>query len=137
MKILLDTHYLLWAFIETKKISPRILGELLSPENEVYYSQISLWEISIKYNKGNLEIGGMNPEEFYEEVGNSYMISHQLRSEDLISFYRLPIEHKDPFDRMLVWQSIQSGYYFLSVDGKNENYEKHGLKLFRQDPTRK
>jgi len=131
MKILVDTHYLLWAFIETKKITTRVLNELLSPENEVYYSQISLWEISIKYNKGNLEIKGLNPEEFYEEVGNSYMIPHQLRSEDLISFYRLPIEHKDPFDRMLVWQSIQSGYHFLSVDGKNENYEKHGLKLFR------
>ena len=131
MKILVDTHYLLWAFIETKKISPRILDELLSQENEVYYSQISLWEISIKYNKGNLEIKGMNPEEFHEEVGNSYMIPYQLRSEDLISFYRLPIEHKDPFDRMLVWQSIRSGFHFLSVDAKNENYEKHGLKLFR------
>ena len=131
MKILIDTHYLLWAFIETKRISPRILEELLSPENEVYYSQISLWEISMKYNKGNLEIRGMNPEEFYQEVENSYMVSHQLQSKDLISFYRLPIEHKDPFDRMLVWQSIQSGYHFLSVDGKNEGYEKHGLKLLR------
>ncbi len=131
MNILIDTHYLLWAFIETKKISPRILAELLSPENEVYYSQISLWEISIKYNKGNLELSGMTPEEFYGEIESSYLISHQLRSEDLISFYRLPIEHKDPFDRMLVWQSIQSGFHFLSVDEKNENYEKYGLKLFR------
>ena len=129
MKILLDTHYLLWAFIETKKISPKILDELMSPENEIYYSQISLWEISIKYNKGNLELSGMTPEEFYEEVETSFMISHNLRSQDLISFHRLPIEHKDPFDRMLVWQSIQSGFHFLSVDGKNEDYKKYGLKL--------
>ena len=47
MKILLDTHYLLWAFIDTSKISPSVYTKLLADENDVFYSQASLWEIAI------------------------------------------------------------------------------------------
>ena len=68
MKILLDTHYLLWAFIDTNKISKSVYNKLLSDENDIYYSQASLWEISIKYNLGKLSLKGMKPEEFYEEL---------------------------------------------------------------------
>jgi PIN domain nuclease of toxin-antitoxin system len=131
MKILLDTHYLLWAFIDTSKIEKSIFEKLLFEENEVYYSQISLWEISIKYNLGKLMIRGMNPEEFYSEIENSFLKCREMENEELVLFYRLPLEHKDPFDRVLIWQCIQSDYYFLSVDFKMGNYEKYGLKLLK------
>ena len=72
MKILLDTHYLLWVFIDTSKISQSVYHKLLADENEVFYSQASLWEISIKFNMGKLSLKGMKPEEFYEEVANSF-----------------------------------------------------------------
>jgi PIN domain nuclease of toxin-antitoxin system len=131
MKILLDTHYLLWAFIDTSKIEKSIFEKLLLEENEVYYSQISLWEISIKYNLGKLMIRGMNPEEFYSEIENSFLKCREMENEELVSFYKLPLEHKDPFDRVLIWQCIQSDYYLLSVDSKMINYEKYGLKLLK------
>jgi PIN domain nuclease of toxin-antitoxin system len=131
MKILLDTHYLLWAFIDTSKIKKNIYEKLLLEENEVYYSQISLWEISIKYNLGKLLIRGMNPEEFYSEIENSFLKCREMENKELVSFYKLPIEHKDPFDRVLIWQCIQSDYYLLSVDSKMINYEKYGLKLLK------
>lgn len=128
MKILLDTHYLLWAFIDTSKISPSVYTKLLTDENDVFYSQASLWEIAIKYNMGKLSLKGMKPEEFYEEVENSFLKCRPLENDELINFYKLPIEHKDPFDRIMIWQSIKSDYYFLSVDSQVANYKKYGLK---------
>jgi len=128
MKILIDTHYLLWSFIETRKIRKEILDLLLSIENQIYYSQASLWEISIKFNLGKLEIKGMNPEEFFAEVEDGYFKCLKLENEDLISFYRLPIEHRDPFDRIMIWQAIKSDFVYLSSDQKTEEYKKHGLK---------
>ena len=128
MKILLDTHYLLWAFIDTSKISPSVYTKLLADENDVFYSQASLWEIAIKYNMRKLSLKGMKPEEFYEEVENSFFKCRPLKNDELINFYKLPIEHKDPFDRIMIWQSIKSDYYFLSVDSQVANYKKYGLK---------
>lgn len=129
MKILIDTHYLLWSFIDTSKINKGIYKKLLVDENEVYYSQASLWEISIKYNLGKLVLKGMKPEEFYTEIENSYLQCREFRNDELISFYKLPIEHKDPFDRIMIWQSIKSDYYFLSIDMQMEKYRKYGLKV--------
>ena len=128
MKILLDTHYLLWAFIDISKISPSVYTKLLADANDVFYSQASLWEIAIKYNMGKLSLKGMKPEEFYEEVKNSFLKCRPLKNDELISFYKLPIEHKDPFDRIMIWQSIKSDYYFLSVDSQVTKYKKYGLK---------
>ena len=129
MKILLDTHYLLWAFIDTSKISKSVYNKLLSDENEIFYSQASLWEISIKYNMVKLSLKGMCPEEFYKEVENSFFKCRPFKNDELISFYNLPIEHKDPFDRIMIWQSIKSDYYFLSVDTQVIKYKKYGLKI--------
>jgi PIN domain nuclease of toxin-antitoxin system len=129
MNILLDTHYLWCSFIDTKKIKKGIYQKLLSDENEVFYSQASLWEISIKYNLGKLVLNGMKPEEFYKEVENSYYKCRLLENDELITIYKLPIEHKDPFDRIMIWQSIKSEYNFLSVDRETEKYKKYGLKV--------
>jgi PIN domain nuclease of toxin-antitoxin system len=129
MNILVDTHYLLWSFIDTIKIDKTIFKKLLSDENEVFYSQASLWEISIKYNLGKLVLDGMKPEEFFQEIEGSYFKCRSFENEELITFYKLPIEHKDPFDRIMIWQSIKSNYYFLSVDGEVKKYEKYGLKI--------
>ncbi|UTC46878.1 type II toxin-antitoxin system VapC family toxin [Treponema vincentii] len=129
MKILLDTHYLLWAFIDTSKISQSVYHKLLADENEVFYSQASLWEISIKFNMGKLSLKGMKPEEFYEEVANSFLKCRAFSNDELITFYKLPIEHKDSFDRIMIWQSIKSDYYFLSVDRQITKYERYGLKI--------
>ena len=70
----------------------------------------------------------MKPEAFYEEVKNSFLKCRSLKNDELISFYKLPIKHKDPFDRIMIWQSIKSDYYFLSVDSQVAKYKKYGLK---------
>jgi PIN domain nuclease of toxin-antitoxin system len=131
MKILVDTHYLLWSFVDTKRIPPKIYDKLLDEENEVFYSQVSLWEISIKYNLGKLIIDNKDPEILYDEIENSYFNCRRMENEELITFYKLPMEHKDPFDRILIWQSIKSDYHFFTVDSEMEKYKKYGLKILK------
>ena len=130
MKLLIDTHYLLWMFFDTAKISDRVKDALTSEDNDIYYSQASLWEISIKYSIGKLFLNGITPEEFYQELSNSFLICRRLENKELISSHFLPTEHKDPFDRMIIWQAIKSDMMLLSVDAKMNLYKEYGLKLF-------
>lgn len=130
MKLLIDTHYLLWMFMDTAKISDKIKEALTSADNEIYYSQASLWEISIKYSIGKLFLNGITPEELYREVENSFLICKMLENKVLISSYHLPREHKDPFDRIIIWQAILGEMTLLSVDEKMDKYVAYGLKLF-------
>jgi len=129
MKILLDTHFLIWSLTNPEKLGRRIAAHLISDQNEVFYSQASLWEISIKYASGRLVLNGISPEELFVEIDSSHFSCLLLRNEDLITFHRLPVEHRDPFDRIMIWQCINNNLFFLSVDAAVPTYEKYGLKL--------
>jgi len=129
VNILIDTHYLIWAFLDTRRIAKPLYEKLMDESNEVYYSQASLWEISIKFNLGKIVLKNMQPEDLYQEIVGSFLKCRPFVNSELISFHKLPIEHRDPFDRLLIWQCIQSGYHFLSVDGQIDRYRKYGLKI--------
>lgn len=129
MKILIDTHYLLWSFLDTDKIKPSTYSELLNEENTVYYSQASLWEISIKYNLGKIVLNNLTPEELFAEIEDSFFVCKKLENNELVSFYKLPIEHRDPFDRLMIWQCIQSDLLFATVDEEIGKYKKYGLRI--------
>jgi len=64
MKILIDKHYLLWMFMDTAKISNKVKTALTSADNEIYYSQASLWEIAIKYSIGKLCLNGITSDDY-------------------------------------------------------------------------
>jgi PIN domain nuclease of toxin-antitoxin system len=132
VRILLDTHYLIWSFTNPEKIDSGVALALVDDSNQIFYSQVSLWEISIKFNTGKLVLNGMRPEEFYDEIEQSHFECKRLENDELISFHQLPIEHRDPFDRMLIWQSINNDLLFLSVDSQNSKYERYGLKTLNR-----
>jgi PIN domain nuclease of toxin-antitoxin system len=129
MNCLVDTHVLIWSFIDPDKLDNDMQKALLDEESNIYYSQFSLWEISIKYALGKLTLNGLSLEGLYGYIDESFFICSPLKNEELASFYRLPVEHKDPFDRALVWQAISNNFTFISVDKKMDMYQKHGLKL--------
>ena len=129
MKYLVDTHILLWAFIEPEKLSKNSSKILLDENNDIYYSPINLWEISIKYALKKLNLKGITPDDFFRELNESYFLCKKVENKDLITNYKLPILHKDPFDRFLIWESIQNDFIFISVDIKMEFYKKEGLKV--------
>jgi PIN domain nuclease of toxin-antitoxin system len=129
LKYLLDTHALLWSFFEKKRLSENVKAILLDEENEIYYSLINLWEIAIKYALKKLDLQELTPEEFYEELDNSYFLCKNMDNNDIISSYHLPFIHKDPFDRFLIWEALQNGFIFITVDGLIEEYKKIGLEI--------
>jgi PIN domain nuclease of toxin-antitoxin system len=129
MKYLVDTHILLWSFIEPEKLSDNIRKLLLDEDNDIYYSPINLWEISIKYGLKKLKLNGLTPEEFYNELEDSYYLCKEVNNKDLITNYKLPMYHKDPFDRFLIWEAMKNDFIFMSIDDKMELYKKDGLKV--------
>jgi len=72
MNFLADTHILIRSLINPEILNAEIKEILLNENNNIYYSQISLWEISIKFTLGKLVLKGMIPEQFYEEIENSF-----------------------------------------------------------------
>ena len=129
MNYLVDTHILLWSFIEPKKLTKNIELILLEENNSIYYSPVNLWEISIKHGLKKLHLNGLTPEEFFEELENSYYICKYIDNKNIITNYKLPMYHKDPFDRFLIWESIMNNFILLSVDDTLTQYKKYGLKI--------
>jgi PIN domain nuclease of toxin-antitoxin system len=129
MNYLVDTHILLWSFLETKKLSRKAKSILLDESNVIYYSPISLWEISIKYGLKKLSLNGGTPDDFFYELNNSYYHCKTIDNTSLITNYKLPTFHKDPFDRFLIWEAIRNDFILLSADKNMESYTKEGLRI--------
>jgi PIN domain nuclease of toxin-antitoxin system len=129
MRYLTDTHILLRAFFCPEKLSNNVKKILLDENNDIYYSPINLWEISIKYGLKKLDLKGITPEELYKEIENSYYLCKEINNDDIIMNYKLPTYHKDPFDRFLIWEAIRNDFVLLSVDDKMKQYEQDGLKI--------
>jgi PIN domain nuclease of toxin-antitoxin system len=130
MNYLLDTHVLLWAIFESWKLPPGVKSLILNPENTIYVSLISFWEISLKYSLGKLELDDIMPDAipgFSREAGFKTLV---LSEADVASFYKLPrIGHKDPFDRLILWQAINNDLTLISKDGKLSDYKEFGLSI--------
>jgi len=131
MNYLLDTQYVLWSLFEPEKIPLDIVKIFENKDAVKYVSGISLWEISLKYSIGKLELYGTNPDELYDSIQEAGFKILDLKNIDAATFFRLPLrpDHKDPFDRLLIWQAIQNNMIFLTKDKKIEQYRKNGLRL--------
>lgn len=132
MNYLLDTHYLLWAVADTKKIPARIKDILTNPENNIIVSTISFWEVSLKSALGKLEITGFSPEDLPDACQQMGFNIEPLPARDSSTYHQLKATyHKDPFDRMLIWQAIRNGYTFISSDRNVKKYVSEGLKVLK------
>ena len=129
MNYLVDTHILLWSFIEPEKLSANAKAILLNENNKIFYSPVSLWEISIKYGKKKLSLNGITPDDLFNELDDSYFECKTLDPSIIITSYKLPVYHKDPFDRILVWEAINSNFILISDDENIKSYVKEGLKV--------
>lgn len=131
MTYLLDTHYMLWAIADTKKISKSIKEIITNPDHRVVISTISFWEVSLKKSIGKLEIIGFEPEDLPNACLMTGFDIECLSPEDSSSYHKLKATyHKDPFDRMLIWQAIRNDYTLISSDSNVKKYMSEGLKVF-------
>lgn len=129
-KYLLDTHIFLWFFFDSKKLPKNISKVLINPENDLYISAISFWEISIKFESGKLNLGNISPSDLKNLAIQNKIIPLNLSSGTSSTFHKLKTSyHKDPFDRILVWQCIKDDYIFLTEDDNIKLYQSEGLKI--------
>lgn len=131
MNYLLDTHTFIWAISERKKLSANVLNELDNNDNSIFVSAISFWEIALKFSIGKLQIAGSLPENLPELALKTGFQLIPLSADESASHYKLNLTtHKDPFDRMLVWQAIQRNLVLISKDNRVAQYGPAGLKIF-------
>ena len=130
MKYLMDTHALLWAIFEPEKMSKSARELIEDPQNEVFASIISFWEISLKFSIGKLELINTTPEtlpKIAEEMGVEIL---PIEANEAASFHKLPRKsHRDPFDRMVAWQAISRKMTLISRDREFKQYKQFGLRL--------
>ena len=130
MNVLLDTHSFLWSAFEPGRLSPTARKTITDPENAVYVSAISFWEISLKMALGKLMLDKITPEQLPDTAAQMGHELLPLAPDEAASFHRLPCRgHKDPFDRMLVWQAIRRQMTLISADSALADYTAEGLRL--------
>lgn len=116
MRILLDTSTFLWIITDSPELSPRARELFVDPANEIYLSSVSSWEIAVKHSLGRLPLPE-RPERFVPAQRKDHGIEPlPLDEEAALHLVRLPLLHKDPFDRMLVCQAIVHGLVILTSD---------------------
>lgn len=116
MKLLLDTCTFLWIVADAPALSRRARELFQSPDNEVYLSVASAWEIAVKHGIGRLPLP-MGPERFVPEMRERNGIATlPIDEESALHVARLPAVHRDPFDRMIVAQAIVHGLTILTPD---------------------
>src|SRR4051812_11367715 len=131
MTYLLDTHYMLWAITETKKLSSRVKEVVTNPDNRIVVSAVSFWEVSLKSSIGKLEITGISPGDLPQACLAIGFEIENLTAAHSSTYHQLKATyHKDPFDRMLIWQAIRSDYTLISVDTNVKKYASEGLRVF-------
>ena len=129
MKLMLDTHTLLWAIGKSNELSDRAINEIEDDKNEILVSAVSLWEIALKHSIGKLivDFDIAKIPEYCKKMGFELI---PLNPEDALNSLKLPPKnnHKDPFDRMLIYQCITAKYTLISKDEKMDFYTEDGLK---------
>lgn len=121
MRLLLDTHILIWWLADDRKLTKSARAVIANPDNDVLVSSASLWEISIKVALGRLEV---ELDDLELNIANNGFRSLAINYRHALTAGRLPPIHRDPFDRMLIAQASTEELRVLSHD---KIFERYGL----------
>jgi len=115
MKALLDTHTFLWFIDDSPRLS-KIALDFLEADNEILISTASLWEMAIKVNIGKLTLSVPYEKLIEEQLRVNDIEELAINRNHLIAASRLPLHHRDPFDRMLIAQAMTEALPIVSAD---------------------
>ena len=121
MKILLDTHVLIWALDEPQRLSVQVRSDLADPANDVTFSTASIWEIAIKAAQGRSGFKA-RPALAWQGAIEAGFEEMEVRSAAAIALLDLPPLHKDPFDRLLLAQAIVGQAWLYTADRQLQAY---------------
>lgn len=128
MKILLDTHILLWTLSDDARLSDKARKLIENEENDIYYSIVSLWEVEIKHllHPDVMTISAEELTKYCEQSGFQELL---IREKHIFALAGLKREegtppHKDPFDRMLICQADTENMIFVTHDSLIPGYNE-------------
>ena len=119
MKILIDTHIFLWMLSSPGKLNDKRRYDLETPANEIFLSTMSIAELMIKHSIGKIHID-FDPLEMAKKMRIEML---DFSGIDAMMLGQLPLHHKDPFDRMIIAQSIVNGFSLMTNDPKFPEYD--------------
>lgn len=121
MKLLLDTHTFIWWDSEPHRLSVAAKEAISNPENEVFLSVVSIWEMVIKSQLGKLSLDAPIAEIVKKQIQMGIFIM-KVEMEHVLAVEKLLSYHKDPFDRLLIAQSFSSDWHLVTCDPKMLHY---------------
>ena len=124
---LLDTAPLVYLMGKEDAVPSEVRRELADPKSEVFYSQISLWEIQIKYQLGKLPMSDEPAVALPRELARYGFTQLDLTDAAIYGLSRLPPVHRDPFDRILIIQAKLTGSVLVSPD---KAFSKYPIEVF-------
>ena len=119
MKLLLDTHALLWWLSDDKQLGRRARELVEDPGNDVLVSMVSLWEIVVKTRIGKLQADIGEITDAVQQEGFTLL---DIAMTHLLTLAGLPMHHRDPFDHLLIAQAIAEDATFISEDRNTARY---------------
>jgi PIN domain nuclease of toxin-antitoxin system len=127
MRVLIDTHVFIWWTSDVKKLSKTVSDLLQSPDIEIVLSIVSIWEMQIKSSLGKLEFRIELPQLVQEQIDRNRIEILPLALSHIYALTNLPNHHRDPFDRILIAQSMETGLQLVSIDRKFDDYINNRL----------
>lgn len=121
MKLLLDTHVLLWAASEPDKLPDDARSLLEDPHNQPHFSPVNLWEVAIKSGLGRDDFQ-VDPALMRRGLTDNGYLELPVTGQHAVRIATLPPIHRDPFDRMLVAQALVEGITLLTTDAVVARY---------------
>lgn len=117
MNLLLDTHVALWAISDSKRLAKPTRSLLMAPQNSLWVSAVSVWEIAIKHalGRGDMPVSAQDALAFFREAGYGLLA---VSADHAAAVAALPPHHQDPFDRLLVAQAHLEPMHLLTADAK-------------------
>ena len=122
MRVLLDTHAFLWWIADKPEISDHARDTIADERNQVVFSVVSGWEISIKFGVGKLELPEAPDRFIVEQISINALEVLPIYLSHALGVHRLPHHHGDPFDRLLVAQALAERLPLISGDREIARY---------------
>jgi PIN domain nuclease of toxin-antitoxin system len=128
MRLLLDTHIFIWWADQPEQLSPAALSALEDEANELLLSVASVWEMQIKIQFGKLKLSLPLQELVKNQQETNDITVSPVALAHVLALDALPFHHKDPFDRLLIAQSIEEDLTLVSADSQ---FSAYSVKLLQ------
>jgi PIN domain nuclease of toxin-antitoxin system len=123
VKYMLDTHAFLWFVLDDRRISAKAKSIIQDSKNEIFFSAASAWEMAIKVNLNRLKIIGNLEPFIIEQLSTNNIVPLSITIYHALYTEQLPQIHKDPFDRIIIAQSIVENLQLISTDKDIRKYK--------------